>query len=93
MEKNLGVTEAREKFSEIIEKVQYQGDAFVISRHGKQAAAVVPITVYENWKRQREEYFAAVRKLQEQINLDPAEADRIALEAQQAVRRESQDAQ
>lgn len=89
MERKLGVTEAREKFAEIIEKVQYQGDAFVISRHGKQAAAVVPMNVYENWKRQREDFLASVRKLQEQINLDAAEAERIALEAQQAVRRES----
>ena len=48
MERNLGVTEAREKFSEIIEKVQYQGDAFVINRHGKPAAAVV-VLVMAGW--------------------------------------------
>jgi prevent-host-death family protein len=92
MERQVGVAEAREKFSELIEKVQYKGEAYVISRHGKPAAALVPMKVYENWKRQREELFATVRKMQEQINLDPEEAERIALEAQQAVRHNRPDA-
>ncbi len=91
MERNLGVTEAREKFSEILEKVQFQGDAFVINRRGKPAAAVVPMNVYENWKRQREELFTTIRKLQEENqDRDPDEAMREAIEAQQAVRASSQ---
>jgi prevent-host-death family protein len=90
MEKNLGVTEAREKFSELIEKVQYQGNSFLISRHGKPAAAVVPVEVYENWKRQRAEFFSLVRKMQERADLEPEEAERLALEAITAVRRRSQ---
>ena len=64
MEKELGVTKARENFSEIVEKVQYQGDAYVISRHGKPAVAVVPVEVYENWKRQRRMFFDAIRQIQ-----------------------------
>jgi len=90
MERSLGVTEAREKFSEVIEKVQYQGAAFVISRHGKAAAAVVPMSVYENWKRKREELFAAIRKIQEENrDRDPEEAMQDVLDAQQATRSSS----
>ena len=87
MERNLGVTEAREKLSELVDQVQHQGDAFIISRHGKPAAAVVPVKVYENWKRQQEELFDAIRKVQEtNKDADPDEVMRDVLEAQQAVR-------
>lgn len=87
MESNLGVTEAREKFSEVVDQVQHQGSAFIISRHGKPAAAVVPVKVYESWKQQREELFDAIHKIQEaNKDADPEKVMRDVLEAQQAVR-------
>ncbi len=43
MKKVLGVTKARETLSSIVERVQHQGDTYLISRHGKPAAAVVPV--------------------------------------------------
>lgn len=87
MERNLGVTEAREKLSEMVDQVQHQGDTFIISRHGKPAAAVVPVKVYESWKRQREELFETIRKIQEaNKDADPEEVMRDVLEAQQAIR-------
>jgi prevent-host-death family protein len=88
MEKTVSVTEARERFSTIVERVQYQGDSYVISRYGKPAAAVVPVEVYENWQRQREEFFDLVRNLQKQADLSPEEADRLAREAVAAIRTE-----
>lgn len=86
MERMLGLTKAREEFSTIIEQVQHQGDSYVISRHGKPAAAVVPIQVYEEWKRQRNEFFGFIRRAQQQADLTPDEADQIAAEALEAVR-------
>ncbi len=86
MEKSLGITKAREEFSIIVEQVQYQGDTFVINRHGKPAAAVVPIQVYETWKNDRKKLFDFIRQTQEQANLDPAEADKIAADAVKASR-------
>jgi len=65
----LRITKAREEFSNIVEQVQYKGDSYIISRHGKPAAAVVPIEVYEGWKRQREELFDLIREMQQQANL------------------------
>jgi prevent-host-death family protein len=87
MERALGVTEARKDFSDLVEKVQYKGDTYIISRHGKPAAAVVPVQIYENWKRQREELFGLIREMQTEANLDPVETQQLASEAVLAVRK------
>ena len=90
MERKLGVTKAREKFGEIIDHVQYQGDTFIINRHGRAAAAVVPVEVYENWKQQRGMFFDAIRKMQDDNkDIDPEEVWEDVLKAQQAVRSSS----
>ena len=86
MEKVLGVTEARKKFSTIVEQVQHGGDTYVISRYGRPAAAVVPVEVYENWQRQREGFFDLVRSMQNEADLSPEEADQVAVEAVAAIR-------
>lgn len=87
METVLGVTKAREKLSEIIESVQYHNDAYIISRHGRPAAAVVPVQVYERWKKQRQKLFDIIREVQRaNPEADPDEVMRDVLEAQQAVR-------
>ncbi len=87
MERVLGITEARQEFSNVVERVQYQGDSYIISRHGKPAAAMVPVEVYEGWKRQRKDLFDAVRKIQEaNRGADPDEVMQDVLQAQQAVR-------
>jgi len=86
MERVLGITRAREEFSQVVEQVQYQGDSYIISRHGKPAAAVVPIEVYRSWKRQRQELFDLVRQMQQEADLTPEAAERLASEAVAAVR-------
>lgn len=86
MEKVLGITEARKKFSNIVEQVQYQGDTYLISRYGKPAAAVVPIEVYQNWQRQRQEFFDLIRSMQKEADLSPEKADQVAAEAVAATR-------
>ena len=91
MERQMGITEAREKMAEIVEQVQYQGNSFIINRHGKPAAAVVPIEVYENWKQQRNELFDLIRQMQQRANLDPEEAERLAAEAVAAARKQAQE--
>ena len=89
MEKELGVTQARKEFGSIVEDVQYRGDSYVISRHGEPAAAVVPIQVYENWRRQRKEFFDLIRTIQSRANLEAEEAERLAAEAVAAVRKQT----
>lgn len=87
MEKRLGITQAREKFKDLVERVQYKGDMYIINRHGKPAAAVVPVELYESWKRQREEFFDLIREIQEaNIDAAPEQVMEDVLQAQQAVR-------
>lgn len=88
MEKQIGAAEARERLRTILDEVQYQGDKYVISRHGSPAVAVVPVQIYENWKQQRERLAmlsADMREANEDV--DPEEVMADILAAQQAIRR------
>jgi len=87
VEKRLGVTEARDQLSDIVDQVQHKGDAYILSRHGKPAAAVVPIEVYENWRHQRRILFDTVRKIQQaNVDIDPEQVFQDVLQAQSATR-------
>lgn len=89
MERKVGISEARKELGNLVEKVQYQGDTYIISRRGTPAAAIVPVQVYENWRRQREELFRLIREMQDEADLDPEEAEELAAEAVAAVRQET----
>ncbi len=87
MEKIIGVTKARDEFRKIVDEVQYQGDKYIINRHGKPAVAIVPIQVYENWKQQRMRLFDLISEVQAANPV--ASSDEVmqdVLAAQQAVR-------
>jgi prevent-host-death family protein len=86
MEKTIGLTRARESFSDLVEQVLYKGDAYVIERRGKPVAAVVPLEVYESWKRERAALFDLIRQAQQGADLVPEEAERLAAEAVRAAR-------
>jgi prevent-host-death family protein len=89
MEKMIGITEIRESLGSVVDDVQYQNRKYIISRHGKPAAAVVPLYVYNDWKRNRERLFELISQAQEASgDHDPDEIMAIVLEAQQAVRAE-----
>ncbi len=76
MEKQMALTEASGKFSEIVNEVMYRGDTYVISKLGKPAVAVVPISLLEQWQRQREKQFAILDEIQAQNrNTEVAEWD------------------
>lgn len=55
MLKNINAVKARKNFGEIIEEVYYRGDQFVVERQGKAMAAVVPLAILEQWRKQRDE--------------------------------------
>ncbi len=61
MEKKIGLAQARKEFSKVINDVQYQGESYIISRHGEEAAAVVPLQVYQNWIEGRENFFNSIQ--------------------------------
>jgi len=90
METQLGITEARKQLARIIDAVKYEGDKYIIVRHGQPAAAVVPMEVYRKWKRDRQELFDVIRKIQAaNVGADPDQVMKEVLEAQQAVRHSS----
>jgi prevent-host-death family protein len=88
MEKLIPAFEARRQFGKLLQDVTARGDTYVVERHGEPVAAVVPIEVYEQWKEQRSAFFAAWRQAAETANLTPEEAETLAKEAVQAVRRD-----
>jgi prevent-host-death family protein len=86
MEKTVGAFEVRRSFGRILQEVAAKGDRVVVERHGEPIAAVVPIDVYNQWKRSRAEFFARMRTASERAALSPEEADQLAAEAVNAVR-------
>lgn len=82
----MGAFEARRQFGRILQEVVADRDKYVIERHGQPVAAVVPIEVYEQWKRQRRAFFDRVRQIAEDSGVAEEEADALVDEAIRDVR-------
>lgn len=91
MEETLGITEARTRFSELVDRVRYQGDTVTLLKSGKPAAVLVPVALFERWKAERREAIDAIRRIQASVTepLSEEEAMALAVEAQTAVRKRS----
>ena len=89
MEKEVGITKARDMLRTILDEVQYRGDKYVVSRHGEPAVVIVPLEVYENWKKQRQRLLELIREVQSaNEEYDPEEVMADVLKAQQEVRKQ-----
>jgi len=86
-EKTIGIGEARRQLGPILKSVARQGDHYVVGDHGEPIAALVPIAFYVRWKRDRDRLLGRVEAA-ERAGLTPSEADALANEAVQAVRRD-----
>jgi prevent-host-death family protein len=76
MDRVIGVTEARSRFGEIVDKVQYQGDTVVLEKNGKPAAALISFALFEKFLKSREAAFQVVTEVQEQNkDLDMSEEE------------------
>ena len=53
MEKIVGAFEFRRRFGKVLQDIAARGDRYIVERHGEPVAAVVPVEVYEQWKRSR----------------------------------------
>ncbi len=86
MEKIIGAFEARRQFGKILHEVITKGSQFVVERHGEPVAVVVPVELYDQWKKARSEFFDRLRAVSERANLTPQEADKLANKAVGEVR-------
>lgn len=92
MEKSIPAYEARRQFGKMIRDVE-KGNSYIVERHGEPVVAVVPLQIYESWKRERDEFLEILHSAQQNsIEYDPTmteeKAMEIALEAVAAVRAE-----
>lgn len=77
----------------MIRDVEVRGESCVVERHGEPVAAVVPLGIYEQWKRQQDRSLEIVRKAQQNsMESDPSmteeKAMELALQAVEEVRAE-----
>lgn len=54
MTKELTALKVRGNLGEILEKVYYRGDEYIIKRGKKPMAVLIPLDEFENYKKQRE---------------------------------------
>jgi len=71
--KTVTAMRARGNLGRILEEVYYRGDEYVIERSGKPMAAVVPVEQYEQWRKEREAFFALVDEVRERSKGVPSE--------------------
>ena len=88
MEKVIAAFEVRRQFGKVLNDVIAKGDSYIVERHGEAVAAVVPIKLYEQWKRSRDAFFDRMAEMAATAQMSEDEAMALALEAQQAVRAE-----
>ena len=85
MEKTLGAFEVRRQFGKVLQGIT-RGDKFVVEKNGEPVAAVVPIELYEQWKKRRAAFFEHMRHVAERANVPEDEAQQLIEEAIAAVR-------
>jgi len=88
MERKIGAFDARRQFGKVLNEVTAKGDAYVVERHGEAIAAVVPIALYERWKRNREAFFDRLEQTARRANMSEDDGMALAHEAVEAVRAE-----
>jgi prevent-host-death family protein len=80
MKQTVGVTEARNKFGELVDQVRYRGDTVVLMKNGKPAAAIVPYELLVLLQQEREKLSTVVAQEQEHNRaIDMGEDERTAL--------------
>jgi len=90
MVQQVGVTEARSKFGELIDLVRYRGEPIVLVKSGKPAAALVPFAWLERYRKERAAAFEIVAVVRSQNeDIPEAELQVLIAESIQAVRQQT----
>lgn len=86
MERTIDAADMRRGLDEMLDGVATSGDQVVVERDGRPVAAVVPMRLYEQWKRERDAFFDRIEATTRRVNMPEDEAMALALDAQRAVR-------
>jgi prevent-host-death family protein len=86
MERKIAAFDARRQFGKVLNDVTVRGDHYLVERHGEAVAAVVPIQVYEQWKRSRDAFFDRLEETARRSAMAEDEAMALALDAVRKVR-------
>ena len=85
--KRIGAREARHKFSDLMGRVHYGGEAVIIERSGKPMVAVIPVEVYQQLIAEREARFQVLDRIRARLpDLASDEVERDVAEAVAAAR-------
>lgn len=61
--------------------------SFIVEKHGHPVAVIVPMHVYEDWKKGREKLFSYITDMQQSSNLSPEDAEFMVNDAIRQVRK------
>ncbi len=86
MEKTVSSQDAPGRFGDLLQGVLDKGDRYVVEQDGVPMAAVVPFSLYSQWKRRRESFFGQMRETADKAGLSEDEAIRLTDEAKRATR-------
>lgn len=50
MEKTLSLSEAKMKLNHLVDEILTRDDEFIITKNGRPAAALIPVSLHEGWK-------------------------------------------
>lgn len=64
-EKTISVRNVQRCWRRLLHNVVAKGKTYIVTEEGEPVAAVVPLTVYNEWKQDRADLFDAIAKAQE----------------------------
>jgi antitoxin (DNA-binding transcriptional repressor) of toxin-antitoxin stability system len=81
MEKTIGAFEARRQLGRMLTDVLVRGDSYVVERYGRPVAALIPVRIYEQWKRSRQAFFDQMESAAARAGMDEDEASALVAKA------------
>jgi len=88
MERTVAAFTARRQFGQLLREVETRQEQVIVERNGHPVAVLVPISVYEQWKRRRDAFFDRLDATSARANLSEDEALVLTLEGQRSARAE-----
>lgn len=83
--------DARRNFGRLLTTVGERGNTVVVTKNGERLAAIVPVSMLDQWEKRRVEFFEQMRTISARVNLLEEDAMQLANQAVQAIRAESEE--